>query len=591
MDKKNVIFLVIDSLNYSRVKSSNYAVMPYLGQLEKEGICCQNMYSEAPYTEAASMNIYCGQDTLSHNGYIFRYKDSPKTLFEALSDAGYQTYYNSFQPQCHPSSVCRGVDDTYYNVGFDSGAFWSYRLSHFANLLKANSLTDTDYLVLIELFDDNFKYWIKFVSDISSNKEICSMIEGNDRNYNPEQVKNAVESEYATYQNDKKSYINSVLEQGTAHKLFSIPAYVQNNKIKNREFIEQIRQLYTPLFKKIKRKNIKLNRRNNKGVFKGANKKLGFFLRHPSKLNLKNYLKALYISINTIRDLDLFTRIERPDEFKNAPSLDKHLEHFYNWAENRQSDKPYFACIHVDDVHNPEIFFTYDTEDIELLKRQKEISEKYVDSLPKDYKGVISHDLSLLYVDSEIKRMVQTLKEKGTYDNTTIVITADHGFSFAGYPIRDSFVINKYLENYNIPFVIVNSGLQPNKISEICRSTDIATTLVGLCGGVSPENFTGHSILETTSADRKAIIEFCGGGCPDLSRREIMAAAFDKEWFVGVNYTLDSEISLDSVSEIYNLAKDPLQLKNLVKAEYDKEKILDLLEIIKTRKEEIIKTR
>ena len=586
MNKKNVIFLVVDSLNYSRVKSSNYAVMPYLKKLEQESIYCQNMYSEAPYTEAACMNIYCGQDTLNHNGYISRYKHSPKTLFEAMQDAGYQTY--SF---CSPSSSIRGVDGLYYHLGFEFGYLWAYRFSHFANVLKNNNLTENDYAVLIELFDDNFSNWIRFTCDIESNKEICSMIVGNDKNNKPELVRKDVESEYATYQNDKKAYINSVLEQGTSHKLFSIPAYVQNNKIKNREFIEQIRQLYTPLFKKIKRKNIKLNRRNNKGVFKGANKKLGFFLRHPSKVNLKNYLKALYISINTIRDLDLFTRIERPDEFKNAPSLNKHLEHFYNWAENRQSDKPYFACIHVDDVHNPEIFFTYDTEDIELLKRQKEISEKYVDSLPKDYKGVISHDLSLLYIDSEIKRMVDFLKEKGLYEDTTIVITADHGFSFAGYPIRDSFVINKYLENYNIPFVIVNSGLAPNKIEEICRSTDIATTLVELSGGVVPENFSGHSILDKPIRDRKAIIEFCGGGCPDLSRREIMAAAFDKEWFVGVNYTLDSEISLDSVSEIYNLAKDPLQLKNLVKGEYDKDRISMLLEVIKARKEEIVKTR
>ncbi len=54
-------------------------------------------------------------------------------------------------------------------------------------------------------------------------------------------------------------------------------------------------------------------------------------------------------------DKDLLSRNkETYDSFKSAPSITTHIDHFINWA-NEQT-KPYAATIHVDDIHNPEIF-------------------------------------------------------------------------------------------------------------------------------------------------------------------------------------------------------------------------------------------
>ena len=110
MKKKNYLFFIIDSLNYSHLKESSVNLMPFLQELKERGIYCDYVFSQAPYTEAAVMNLYCGQDVLQNNGYLFRFKDAKTTLFEEMQKAGYITYYNSYQPQCHPSSVRRGVD-------------------------------------------------------------------------------------------------------------------------------------------------------------------------------------------------------------------------------------------------------------------------------------------------------------------------------------------------------------------------------------------------------------------------------------------------------------------------------------------------
>ena len=63
---KNNILIVIDSLYYDKtILSSNHpSTMPFLDKLRSEGITCTNMFSEAPYTEAALVSLLCGVDTL-----------------------------------------------------------------------------------------------------------------------------------------------------------------------------------------------------------------------------------------------------------------------------------------------------------------------------------------------------------------------------------------------------------------------------------------------------------------------------------------------------------------------------------------------
>ena len=47
------------------------------------------------------------------------------------------------------------------------------------------------------------------------------------------------------------------------------------------------------------------------------------------------------------------------------------LMDYIEWANKHRDDGPHFACIHIDDIHNPEVFFTYDSEDLELIRKEK----------------------------------------------------------------------------------------------------------------------------------------------------------------------------------------------------------------------------
>ncbi len=558
---KNYLLLIVDSLNYSHVQKSKLALMPYMESLKKQSVYCSSMYAQAPYTEAAVMNLYCGQNVLDNGGYLKRFELAPKTLFEAMRENGYKTYYNSYQPQCYPSSLRRGVDDIFYSVGYDLSALWPYRLEHYSALYKRGELTKQDYDNLYDILDDNFNEWIAFADNLIKCDLSCSMISDNAQGYNPNAVRDDVIREKELYHNDKKQYLESLLIQGRAHSLFAIPAFEQRNKISDRAFIKQAQELYNPLIKTIAKKNFKLNLKNNKRKNVGFGKQLKRFIVSPSKRTLKDFLKCGYANANVLFDFDLKQRIdENYDYFKNAPSARTHFDHYLNWAE--KNTEPYFACIHVDDVHNPEIFFTYDSMNLALLQKEKEISEELVAQIGADYYGSITHDLSLRYIDNCIEYLFESMKEKGIYDDTCVIITADHGFSFSNNPSRESFVTNLYLENYNVPCIIVNSGNAPREITDLRTTKDIPATICELAFGNSVDGFSGKSVISSPGY-KNVMIEYCGGGCPDLKRRELKIAAFDDDWFVGSLCALDAEASVDKITEVYNLKEDPQQFNNL----------------------------
>lgn len=588
--EKNYLLFIIDSLNYSHVKESPIELMPFLSSLKEKGIYCDYMFSQAPYTEAAVMNLYCGQDVLQDNGYLFRFRDAKSTIFEEMKKAGYITYYNSYQPQCHPSSVRRGVDYLYYNVGYDQGALWSYRLQHYSDQLKAGQLTSKDIGVLKEIFNDNFSEWLRFVDDILSKDESTNMIIHNAPAYDPQEVKKRVAEEYHVYEQNQEEYIKDVLSAGLSHRLFRIPAYVQNGKIQNRNSLAAIKAEMTPLFKRIQKMDITLNLKNARGIFKGPISKLGQMIRHPNKRTYKEFLKSGYLVVNELKDIDLFQRInEDCDCFKNAPSGKTHIDHYLRWAEQHKNDGKHFACIHIDDIHNPEVFFTYDSDDLDLIHKERVEAEKVLDSIPKTYYGSLTHDLSLRYMDNVLRYLYSELEKHGMLKNTCITICADHGFSFSGNPLRDSFVINLFLENYNIPCVITGSGLEHRAIYDLRTSKDLPATLCELATGEVPTGFSGRSLTEDYEY-QEVQIEYCGGGCPDLTRRELKIAAFDKSYFVGSLCRLDEKLEGERITEIYDLSIDPKQLHNLRHGKYDEDKVAHLIQYIESRRTEIRRT-
>ena len=62
--------------------------MPFLDRLRKESLDFTNIYSEAPYTEAALVSLLCGMDTLKGGGYLKKLKGKEKNYFKKTHKLG-----------------------------------------------------------------------------------------------------------------------------------------------------------------------------------------------------------------------------------------------------------------------------------------------------------------------------------------------------------------------------------------------------------------------------------------------------------------------------------------------------------------------
>lgn len=558
----NCIMVVIDSLDYTRCQQSSKELLPFLNACARHGIVCENMYSQAPYTEAAAMALYCGQNTLDRCGYMERYNNAETTLFEVFSNSGYDVFFNALQPQCFPSSLRRGITDIAYNRGFDILGLWIYRLQYYSKIYEENELTEQDIELLIRIMDDNFEEWLRFLCDLDNNDPSVRMIKPLNRYFNVSECKDKVEIEFNYYNNDKKNYILSVLKQKQKHRLFQIPYFRQIDYDLSRDVKEYYAKECSQLCEKIRKSNIISNTLFNADVYRQTYHMCVDYIKNRDKADFK-VQKALIKNALVIHDFRARFGSECSG-LKGQPSFRTHVDDFLSWIDRRTSgNKPYFACIHVDDIHFPEMFFTYDAKSKAVIEEDLALAQDYLSSRRRTAAGTISTDLSLLYADNQCRFLVEEIKKRGRYDDTIFFVTADHGFSYSGYPIRNKPINTFYLENFKIPFYIFGGDVKPLTATGLYSSVDIPSTICRVMGVDKPDSFVGRSIIDSNEEENILTIEYCGGGCPDILRRDLMIAAFDSKAMVAVKAKANKELSLEDIVEVYDLRNDPMQRRNL----------------------------
>lgn len=93
------------------------------------------------------------------------------------------------------------------------------------------------------------------------------------------------------------------------------------------------------------------------------------------------------------------------------------------------------------------------------------------------------YDAGIRRLDDQLKDLFDKLEERGQLANTLVVITADHGESFNehGTMLHDT----SHDEVANVPLIVLlpeTAGVAPRRIDALTQSTDLAPTILDLCG-------------------------------------------------------------------------------------------------------------
>jgi choline-sulfatase len=103
-------------------------------------------------------------------------------------------------------------------------------------------------------------------------------------------------------------------------------------------------------------------------------------------------------------------------------------------------------------------------------------------------------------VDTEIGRVLQSLKETGKDKNTVIVFTSDHGDMQGAHLWNQKTVF--YEEAAKVPFIINYRGVKPRKSNYLVQSgTDILPTLSDFAGIPVPAMYPGNSLKQYLEKD------------------------------------------------------------------------------------------
>lgn len=114
--------------------------------------------------------------------------------------------------------------------------------------------------------------------------------------------------------------------------------------------------------------------------------------------------------------------------------------------------------------------------------------EQYKDELKKYYAAITG-------VDENFGRIIKYLKENNLYDNTIIVLTADHGEMFASHGLWSKHVW--YEESIGVPFLLKIPEKTSGIIETVLSGVDIMPTLLSLLDLKIPKTVSGTNLKDS----------------------------------------------------------------------------------------------
>lgn len=109
---------------------------------------------------------------------------------------------------------------------------------------------------------------------------------------------------------------------------------------------------------------------------------------------------------------------------------------------------------------------------------------------------------SLHYSDSIVYRLIHAFKQQSWWNNTLVVIVADHGHRMPS--------TGKKIDDFKIPMLMLGGGIKPARIDNVGSQTDLAATLLGALG-LGYKKFTWSKNLLDSTINPWAYFSFNNG--------------------------------------------------------------------------------
>jgi arylsulfatase A-like enzyme len=295
-------------------------------------------------------------------------------------------------------------------------------------------------------------------------------------------------------------------------------------------------------------------------------------------------------------DLDLSHQQKHETQFDQSGVTstqrrgDRTVDEALAWLE-QGGDQPWMLWVHMFDVH--------DTSVVPPAEFAAARGITYP-SPDEPIRGMASHqwrdrmyDPELEWMDAQLARVAEYLDRTGQWDNTVVVVTADHGQGLLDGLERHGWVKHRLLYDWSIrvPLLVRAPGMPKGEVvSKQVRTIDIVPTVLQLCDLPGSPVLEGASVVDlwqgaqesqprVAYADALNLYDDHSPRAKNLppGQYDNLYAATDGEWkFVWHEREPEN-------SELYHLTEDPGEVNNLYASQKDSEPAVRLKRWLEAR--------
>lgn len=277
------------------------------------------------------------------------------------------------------------------------------------------------------------------------------------------------------------------------------------------------------------------------------------------------------------------------ETFENAPGRVKAFtdatlvtDQALRWLwDQHGSERPFFLWLHYMDPHGPYLPPTDYASLFEGAHASSPIPDRLLPAYQRQSAGgrtitdlahyQAQYDREIRYFDDQLGRLFEQVEQLDV-GPTLVVLTADHGESMGEHDYYLEHGELPYEPTAHVPLIVAGPGVEDpgRSVDAPVGLIDVAPTLVELAGLTVPEGFEGASLLGALQGRVDASLPehvFMQSGTneesPQLSVRR-------GRWkLIHVRFPLERRVMTGSEYELYDLAADPGETRNLVDAEPD----------------------
>jgi len=189
------------------------------------------------------------------------------------------------------------------------------------------------------------------------------------------------------------------------------------------------------------------------------------------------------------------------------------------WLKSH-NDKPFFMFVHYWDTHQPfEPPGQYDklsgTEGLKLKTAAdgtpvyERVGPQAKAEDPQNLSHINRYDGEVLHADANIGQIIACLEELGLYDETAILVTADHGELMVEGPVDEVkfCMTGTWHPTMNVPFVLRVPHMQaaPAPSDALIHHVDIVPTIAEILSLQWPTELDGSSVLPILRGETESV--------------------------------------------------------------------------------------